>query len=246
MEKYILIKTFNVITIVLGMIIIFSCGSHSSIGRYTYYGTKNWVLLCCLNLKGNSIFDYQYFIEVGGMHTSGTWEERADTIILNSTIQSTMVFPVDIKCVKKNIYRDKVILILKNINWRDYDWNCIAGNDTIKIENDTLFLITQLDSVGFCLIAQPKSPHILQQLSIPDNSFVLSPPLNKCVKSMYYEIKNGCQYLVVCDSSFGNNPLTYKVFKNRILIKEKNRILDQKTRFPLRRVFPLFRICDSK
>lgn len=234
MENNFHTKIYDFFALIFLLLLISSCNRHTYSGVFAYYGNKEWKLYNCLQLDSNNSFEYIYFVGFGGIITSGKWTEESEYILLNSTIQDIDKFPLNINIIEKDKYHDTTMLVLQNINWCHYDWYCVFGRDTVKVNNDTLVFITQCDQTNISFYVRSKSLSELHRLSLPNHCFAMRAPISKYAKSADNKINTNCIYAVKCDSIFGNNPLNYVIFNNEVLKKDNGKLIMEETGFVLK------------
>lgn len=218
-------KIYRIILLIVLATVVTSCNKKNLGGEYVCYGDKQYEMYLYLKIKPNGQFEYHHYLDWSALITSGIWEKKSDTIILNSSIQDINNFPIEINCIEKNKYQDTTLFILKNINWRYYNWYCIYGPDTVKVENDTVTFITKPGKANISLFVNSKSYTELFQLSLPVNCIAMKPHKYKSASSSVNEINTNCVYSISCDSIFGGDPLNYIILNNSVLTPKNNKIL---------------------
>ena len=219
------IKIYKLLIFVVITTSFISCNKQIAGGRYIGYGNRYWEMYDCLELYADGQFDYLYLVDLYGVITSGIWKEDSGRVILNSSIQDVNEFPLEINILEKGKHSDTTTFILQNIDVSLYNWYCIIGFDTMKVENDTFLVTKQKDKLELTFYAKSKSYPELNQLSLPDHCLALKPPLHLSVKSKTYEVPAGSVLSVRCDPVFGSHPLKYMIFNNETVIKRNNRLV---------------------
>lgn len=219
------IKIYKLLVFAVLATSFYSCSKQFAGGRYIGYGNRYWEMYDCLELHADGQFDYLYLVDLYGATTSGVWKEDSDRVILNSLIQDVNDFPLEINILENGKHRDTTMFILQNLNVRLYNWYCIIGFDTIKVESDTFFVKKQTDKIKLTFYVKSKSYPELRQLSLPEHCLALKPPLHLSVRSKTYEVSVGSVLSVRCDPVFGNYPLNYMIFNDKTVIKKKNRLV---------------------
>lgn len=234
MEKITRMKnTIKLMLLFTVLIFFISCTQHQYFGRFLVPDNIYFELYQSLEVNRNGTFFYCYIIETAGILSSGKWKETCNKYILNSNISDYNNFPLLLECISADNVKNKIMITLKNINWKYYDWYCIANSDTVKISSDTLCLYSSNGKTTLRFFVKPINDPSLRKLPHTDNCIVYRAPLVLSVQSQKLEINETGKYTISCDSIFGNNPLHYAIFKDDVIKKRKGNLVMKASGFVL-------------
>lgn len=226
MEKITRMKTTIKLMLLFTVLIFFiSCTQHQYFGRFLHSDDNYFEMYKGLEVNRNGTFFYCNIIEFTGILSSGKWKETCNKYILNSNISDYNNFPLLLECISADNVKNKIMITLKNINWKYYDWYCIANSDTVKISSDTLCLYSSNGKTTLRFFVEPIGIPSLRELPHTDNCIVYRVPLVLSVQSQKLEINETGKYTISCDSIFGNNPLHYVIFKDYVIKKRKGNLV---------------------
>jgi hypothetical protein len=201
------------------------------LGTFKINGNECWQLQGGLQINPSGFFEYAYYVGLYGIISSGEWNDKHNKLLLYSNVQNVNNFPLSINRLKGEKENNTLVLILRNMNWREYNWFCVLDNiDTTKVECDTLTIFSIHDTCCVYFFVESKSHAELRAMGTPATSISVKPVLNTYAMSMPLEVKANSIYSVECDSIFGSHPLHYKVLKNYVLLKKNGKLLFKKSK----------------
>ena len=186
-----------------------SCIHFSYVGTFTYRGAPKWEIYYYLQLKSDSTFVFHYVLGGNGISSTGVWHSKGRKVFLNSNVQNTTNFGLQVKSKKKNEDSEKLFITVENMNWRYYNWHCVLNDDTILVESDTLFWEETRIPCDLFFYVTPLTPIQEHKLPFPKNSFAFSALRQTFAQSEKIKISSGGFYTISCDSVFGKEPLHY-------------------------------------
>ena len=214
-------KIYKIILAIIILITVSSCRHRSYLGTFKIRGNEEWQLQGGLIINPSGHFEYAYYVDFYGIISSGEWHDNYNKLFLNSNVQDVNNFPLVTNRLTGNVGINTLVLVLRNMNWKEYNWFCVLDNsDTTKVECDTLTLFSQRDTSCLYFFVKSKRLSELIAMGTPATSISVKPFSNTYAMSMPLEVKANGIYTVECDSLFGSHPLHYKVLKNKELLKK--------------------------